>query len=328
MTITSMIFFKYRSKQIILLTKLITLGLCLLVHSNNNATTYEELAKIETVCQKSSRQCLLSLENTLTSSTAKTRKWYRLKLMQLDAFFTLQQFDKLSSEIDILLTYDELPISFSMYVYLYHAKLNYGAHEITTAKEYLNKAVNLLTEINEKYPKPMRLIEIANLQISMRDFEQAKQTLLQLELKFSTRYHPIFKRELYANLGHVAYFQSNDSLHLKYRKNSLTWALKAENNQQVGIAYNNLAWAFQKIESYENAEHNYNQAIKFAQMEQDDINGSISLLRLVEVLLLQEKVDKASKSFNLLATRTAGNFDSERHNELYRKLKLSLKEKK
>jgi len=323
-----MIVFKHQYKQKLFSARLITLCICLLIHSNNNATTYEELAIIETVCQKSSHQCLLSLDSALTTSPLKSRQWYRLKLLQLEAFFTLQQFDKLNSEIDILLTYDVLPISFSVYVYLYHAKLNYGESDITTAKEYLDKAVNLLTEINDKYPKPMRLIEIANLQISMKDFERAKQTLVQLELKFSARYHPIFKRELYANLGHVAYFQDDHSQHLQYRRQSLKWALEANNNQQVGVAYNNLAWAFQKIGSYEDAEKNYSQAIKFAQMEQDDINGSISQLRLTEVFLLQGKIEKALKIFNQLPSSSAGNYDSERHNELYRKLKLNLKETK
>jgi len=322
-----MIFFKYQNKQISFPKKLLTLCLSLLVHLNNNATTYEELAKIETICQQSSRQCLLSLDSALTSSTIKSRQWSRLKLLQLDALFTLQQFKELADEVDILLTYDGLPINFSVYVYLYHAKLSYGEKKLTTAREFLNKAVNLLTEINDKYPKPMRLIEIANLQVSMRDYEQANKTLLQLAQKFKDRYHPIFKRELYANLGHVAYFQEDIALHLQYRKESLKWALRANNNQQVGIAYNNLAWAFQKAENYEYAEKNYALAIKIAQMEQDYINGSISQIRLVEVVLLQNDIEKALKLFKQLPLRPNNKNPSEHYNKLYQKLKLKLKVK-
>lgn len=320
-------FFSYQTKLALFPTKLLTLCLGLLISCNNHATTYEEFAKIESVCQKSSGQCLFSLENALADSTSRSRQWYRLKLLQLDALFILQQFKKLSEEIDALLTYDELPINFSVYVYIYHAKLNYGKGQISTAKKYLSKAVNLLTSINDKYPKPMRLIEIANLQISMKDFEQAKSTLLQLELKFQDRYHPLFKRELYANLGHVALFQGDEALHVKYRERSLKWALKANNNQQVGIAYHNLAWAFQKAENYKYAEQHYSQAIKFSRIEQDDINGSISQLRLIEVILLQGKVDKALKFFNQLPTRPADNGYSKQYNKLYLKIKLRLKKK-
>jgi len=321
-----MIFLNDQKIGMQLSVRLLTLLLCLPMHFYNHATTYEELSQIEVVCEKSSRQCLLSLESALISTATKSRPWYRLKLLQLEALFTLQQFDKLTNEIDPLLTYDALPVSFSVYVYLYHAKLSYGRGEVTTAKVYLNKAVNLLTEINEKSPKPMRLIEIANLQISMRDFELANTTLLKLELKFKNRYHPIFKRELYANLGHVAYFRDNKELHLEYREKSLNWALKTNNNQQIGIAHNNFAWAYQDIGNYKFAEQHYSQAVKYAEMEQDEINGSISQLRLIEVVLLQEKFDKALTLFNLLPTRAAGNNDSERHNELYRKLKLRLKD--
>jgi len=53
----------------------------------------------------------------------------------------------------------------------------------------------------------MRLIEIANIQAAMKEHTLAKNTLLQLERKFEGKYHPIFKRELYANLGHIAVFQ-------------------------------------------------------------------------------------------------------------------------
>lgn len=321
-----MIFYKSQFKQLSFPTKLLTLCIGLLYLGDNNATSYDELAKIESACQRSSSQCLLLLNDALTSSTTKSRQWYRLKLLQLDAFFTLQQLEELSSELETLLTYDTLPVNFSIYVYIYHAKLLYGTKDISAAKEFLTKAVSLLTQLNDKYPKPMRLIEIANLQTSLKDYEQAKETLLQLELKFESRYHPVFKRELYANLGHVAYRQDDKVMHLKYREKSLNWALKANNNQQVGIAHNNFAWAYQQAGSYKEAEQHYNQAIEFAQKEQDDVNGSISQLRLVDVVLLQGDIDRATLLFKQLPVKSAGYYDSKRHSELYQNLKLKLKE--
>ena len=256
--------FKYLSKIAFLPTKLLTLGLTLFTYGSSNATTYDELAKIDSVCLSSASQCLLLLDDALISSPTYSRQWYRLKLHQLDAFFTLQQLNNLSAEIDALLTNTTLPINFSVYVYIYYAKLSYLKEDIKPAKEYLNRAVNLLTKINDKYPKSLRLIEIANLQTSIKDYEQAKKTLLQLELQFKGKYHPIFKRELYANLAHIANFQEDNLLQIKYRKKSLKWALRANNNQQVGIAYYNFAWAYQKVGDYKKSEKYYTQAIKFA----------------------------------------------------------------
>jgi tetratricopeptide (TPR) repeat protein len=325
-TRANMLTLKPQSKLMLCTTKLLIFCLCLVIGSRCTATTYDELAEIDRICVSSASKCLLSLEGALATSKPNSRQWYRLKLLELDALFALQQFKDLSDEIDRLLTRETLPLNFSVYVYLYHAKLSFGKKELSQAHEYLDKAINLLTQINDKYPKPMRLIEIANLQISMKDFGLAKDTLLQLELKFENRYHPIFKRELYANLGHVAYFQNDKPLHIKYRKQSLSWALKANNNQQAGIAYNNLAWAYQQTENYKFAEVNYAQSIKLAQMEQDDINGSISQLRLIEVVFLQEKLDQALILFNNLPAGAAEHYSAEHHKKLYQHLKLSLKQ--
>jgi len=319
-----MIFLQSQGKVAFFPTKLLIFSLCVFISNHCTATTYDELADIGRVCKSSPDRCLLSLDDALSSSPPNSRQWYHLKQLQLDAFFTLQQFKKLSDEIDTLLTKDSLPINFSVYVYLYHAKLSFGENQLLQAHEYLDKAVNLLTQINDKYPKPMRLIEIANLQVSLKDYGLAKDTLMQLELKFENRYHPTFKRELYANLGHVAYFQEDKILHIKYRKQSLKWALRANNNQQVGIAHNNLAWAYQQTRDYKLAEKNYTKAVKFAQREKDFINGSISQLRLVEVVLLQGKEDKALTLFNELSAGAADNYTSVQHKELYHKLKSIL----
>ncbi|PKI16752.1 tetratricopeptide repeat protein [Colwellia sp. 12G3] len=321
-----MFFWKSQTKQLLFLTKSVTLYFYLLTSSYANATTYDELVKIERICESSSNQCLLVLDDALASSTSKSRQWYRIKLLQLDALFTLQHFEKLSSEIETLLSYSALPMNFSVYVYIYHAKLSYSNKDIKPAKYYLDKALNLLTQINDKYPDPIRLIEVANLQIAMKEHEKAKITLLQLEQKFKDRYHPVFKRELYANLGHIASFQDDKLLHIEYRISSLKWAKAAKNQQQIGIAYNNLAFAYLKAGEYENAETNYTQAINIAQEEQDIINGSISQIRLIKVIFLQGKVDNALILFNELPTNIGGDKESAYYNKLYSALKLTLKQ--
>jgi len=62
-------------------------------------------------------------------------------------------------------------------------------------------------------------------------------------------------------------------------------------------------------------------------MEQDYINGSISQIRLVEVVLLQNDIEKALKLFKQLPLRPNNKNPSEHYNKLYQKLKLKLKVK-
>lgn len=114
---------------------------------------------------------MLVLDDALVSSTSKSRQWYRLKILQLDALFTLQHLEKLSLEIELLRSDNSLSMNLSVYVYIYYAKLSYRNKDIKPARDYLDKAVSLLTLINDKYPDPIRLIEIANLQISLKEYE-------------------------------------------------------------------------------------------------------------------------------------------------------------
>jgi tetratricopeptide (TPR) repeat protein len=289
-----------------------------------SSTTYNELAKIDQTCIDSSSQCLLEVETALLTSLNESRQWYRLKLLKLDALFNLQKVDQLSTEINALLTLKTRPINFSVYVYIYHAKILNSIKDNTLAKKYIEKAINLLKQINDKYPDPMRLIEIANIQLSMKEYTLAKSTLLQLEQKFEGKYHPIFKRELYANLGHIAVFQKDHALHVTYREKSLKWALSVNNNQQIGIAYYNLARAYSSANRYELAQESYENSITYATIEKDTIIAYTSQLRLVELFLLQGESDKAFKLFNQLPALSVDNKLSVYFKALHHELKLKL----
>ena len=320
-----MLFLTVNNKRFSSIAMTVLISASFIVHNSALATSYQEITKIDKQCQASSNECLKVIDDALSSLIINSRPWAHLKLLQLDALFNLQKFDALAQELTPLIANDNLPVNFSVYVYIYHAKLLLGNQEKDLAQQYLAKAVSLLNEINDKYPEPVRLIEIANVQIVLKDYQQANKTLLQLELKFKDRYHPVFKRELYANLGHIAYFQDEKALHIRYREKSLEWAIEANNNQQVGIAYSNLAVAFRKAGNYQLSEQNYKQAVKISQVEQDDINGAISNIRLIEVILLQGKDEEAKKLFNAIPLTSTVFEKSAYYSEIYQALKLTLK---
>ena len=222
-----MLFLTVNNKRFSSIAMTVLISASFIVHNSALATSYQEITKIDKQCQASSNECLKVIDDALSSLIINSRPWAHLKLLQLDALFNLQKFDALAQELTPLIANDNLPVNFSVYVYIYHAKLLLGNQEKDLAQQYLAKAVSLLNEINDKYPEPVRLIEIANVQIVLKDYQQAKKTLQQLELKFKDRYHPVFKRELYANLGHIAYFQDEKALHIRYREKSLEWAIEA-----------------------------------------------------------------------------------------------------
>ncbi|MCW8833053.1 MAG: hypothetical protein OQK09_11315 [Colwellia sp.] len=289
----------------------------------------EEINKIETICQQSTPQCLALLEVGLNDSQEYSRQWYRFKQLRLVALFELQRLELLQQEINQWLVAigepnNDIPPSFAVYIYIYHAKLLVGIADDKEVNLYLNKAVNLLSDINSKLPSPLRLIEIANLQISMHEFEKAKLTLLSLESKFKERHNPIFKQELYANLGHIAWQQDDKNLHIEYRQKSLKWALEAPNTQQKSVAHINLAFAYQKAELFKDAEINYRASLKFAELIDDDRTCESARLRLLEVVYLQDKIEQAKSLFNNFPRDFESQITTKHNQVLYQELKAKL----
>ena len=284
----------------------------------------EELADIESTCLISSPACLVHLEEGLNSSEPRSRQWFRFKQLRLINLFDLQKWELLKKEVNVWLLDEKMPPNFAVYVYIYHAKLHANDKSTQEFSFYLTKATNLLSEINSKSFSPLRLIEIANLQISHRKYAQAKETLLQLEIQFSQRDYPIFKQELYANLGHIALVEKKYNEHVQYRLKSLTSTLKTDNAQQISIAYTNLAYAFQLVKDYKKSKENYELSIKYSEKSLDDNTTIRSKMRLVQVLLLLNEKVEAEKIFTKLSTTFTYQVTSKSNLPLYQELKTAL----
>jgi tetratricopeptide (TPR) repeat protein len=283
-----------------------------------------ELTKIEEICLQSSPECLAYLEIGLNASKPYSRQWFRFKQLRLFNLFDLKKWTLLRQEVNYWLLDDKMPTNFAVYVYIYHAKLKFSEQSTAEYTHYLTKATNLLSEINTKSFSPLRLIEIANLQISLQNYAQAKQTLKQLDKKFAKRDYPVFKQELYANLGHIALKENNHEEHIQYRQKSLKWALNTPNQQQIAIAYANLAWAYQAVKQYKKSAINYKTSIDYSKKVHDDNTTIRSQMRLVQVLCLQGIIDEAEKLYTHISMNSFNQLTSETNYELYQELQILL----
>lgn len=287
----------------------------------------EELVEIENTCLISSPVCLAHLEEGLNSTEPRSRQWFRFKQLRLLNLFDLQKWELLQQEVNLWLFDTNLPPSFAVYVYIFQAKLHASDNSSDEFSYYLTKATDLLSAINEKSFSPLRLIEIANLQISHAKYSQAKKTLLQLEKKFSQREFPEFKKELYANLGHIALVEKKYDEHLQYRLRSLSSTLETKNNQQISIAYTNLAYAFQLVKKYEKSKDNYKLSIDYSEKHLDYNTTIRSKMRLIQVLILLNEKAEARKIFTDLSTRSHNQITSKYNLKLYQELKAGLSTK-
>ncbi len=268
---------------------------------SNNAS---ELRKtIDNTCIHSSYDCLKNIKYLLANTQQNSRMWFKYKLLQMDALYILQNDTTLLEITNYWLDKTNAPVIFQVYVQIYKAKLSLAIGKNIDGNKYLSKAVKLLSLINDSIPKPMRLIEIANLLYVNNRIEEARATLLNLEKIYAKRNVPLFNRELYGNLGHIAGKSKQFKLQLDYRKKALFWALEYKNEQQIGIVYYNLARAQQTLKQYADAEKSYKMALKFSIKSHDKITQLGSQLRVVEVMYQQNKKQTAQKLFASLSQK-------------------------
>lgn len=270
---------------------------CIPFASADLTNTRQTNAKFTEICAISSSDCLDNSSHYLQNVTLQSRLWYKYKLLELEALFNLQRFDKLREEANYWSTQPSIPVTFKVYVLIYRAKLSSGRVSKEITQTYLDEAITTLSEIHEMVPRPMRLIEIANLQLSNDQPEAAKQTLLSLEKKFSHNASPLFNRELYANLGHAAIRLNELDEHIIYREKSLDGAINVGNAQQIGVAGYNLGRAYQMKSRLNEALITFEQSAENAKKASDKTTEISATMRVIEVTYLKGDKEKARNLF-------------------------------
>lgn len=301
-----------------------------------NSFNGNQLKNIEVACQQSSPECLAYLEQGVNLTKPYSRQWFRFKKLRLENLFALQKYHQLQKEVDYWVQQKNLPVHFAVDLYIYQAKLlKYDAlhsnddvkvkeDKIRQTKDILKKASQILNEMNTAFESPIKLIEIANLQFSLKNYEVAKQSLLQLEKKYIHRDDPIFKQELYGNLGHIARDEGKFEQSVNYYLESLKWTIVINNNQQLATNNYNVAFSYQKAKNYLNAEHYYRESIKYAILADDDRAKENSTLRLIEVTQQQGNINKAKEMLVTLPEVFVKDIQLMPNKALYQQLKQSL----
>ncbi|NMP33220.1 hypothetical protein HII17_16830 [Thalassotalea sp. M1531] len=279
---------------------------------------------IETICQQSSAKCLEIIDTKLNKTSYPSRTWYKLKLLQLEAHFLLGNIAQLNKALMPFLDNEDLPMSFLVYVKIYHAKVMNQLGDSQAAQQDLAQALNLLHEIQEHLPRPMRLIEIANLQILNKQYNQAEQTLLLLEKRYAQDALPLFNQELYANLGHIAARLDKLVDYFVYTEKSLFYALKTDNKQQISVAHYNFARAAMINGSLAKARENFMHALLQATLAKDFATQIDAKIRLIEIALRENNSIRVKELLpQLKQTALSYDFDLKEY-QLYQQLQAKL----
>lgn len=255
---------------------------------------------IGTICQFSPAECLDKVNLELKGVKQKSRIWFSLMQFKLSSLFILQHGEELYAETKRWIHDEDLPIAFQVTLYMYYAKscIFYGDPE--EGKRYIYKAKEKLALMNEAYPSPIKLIEIANLQIYIGEHAEAYASLNALKIKYKNSQNPHFMMELSAHLGHIARHLGYFDEALSHWHETVPWSYKYGNEQQIATVLFNLGQAQQHLGQYLFAEKSYLSTIEHAEIAQDNIKLSHARLYLAEVKLIMGDKQKAQALFLLL----------------------------
>lgn len=273
----------------------------LMVQASALTTAQMSVAEIHLICKKSPAECIPVINENLLKTAKKSRIWFDLMQYKIEALFLLQDIDQLHEVTKPWINEEDLPIPFKISVYIYYAKSvrytdeNNADFVKSEHKKYIQKAEGQLSLMNDAYPDPMLLIQLANLKMFAGEYQEAYQSLQSLELKYRKHPNPEIKLDLYGNLAHLAD-------HLNYKKQAvfywlecLIWAKEFNNTQQIATVYYNLANSQVNNQEFTEAKQSYLSAIYHSTAANDDAKRAQSQYFLAKLMIQQGLITQAKE---------------------------------
>jgi hypothetical protein len=248
---------------------------------------------LEKTCQLSPAKCLIQIEDKLLTTPKRSRLWFSLMQYKIENLFVLQKTEELYQQTAYWVKQDNLPVSFQLTVYIYYAKSILGQGKTDEGTKYIHKAKQQLLMINEVYPAPIRLIEIANLQMFIGELNEAYLTLQELSVTYKKSRNAHFMMELYGHLAHIARQLNYFDEELTYWQVALTWGYELGNTQQIAVILYNKARAQHIAKMLDKAATTYQQSIITAEQAQDFVKASHARLYFAELRADQTKKEEA-----------------------------------
>ncbi|WP_206486164.1 tetratricopeptide repeat protein [Thalassotalea sp. G2M2-11] len=256
----------------------------------NNEIT---LKKISATCVNSPYNCLKNIDRLLDNTSPNSRIFFELLQYKYEALFNLQKTQSLYKETKQWLNQPELPFLFQISNAIYFAKTAIRLELIEEGMESYQFAKSLLGQMNKEYPSPIRLVQFANLQMQIDEFEQAYELLSSLKQKYANSPDAYFMLELNGNLAHAANQLGKKELALLQWQETVKWAEIYGNQQQLAVVLFNLADIYEQLKQYPKAANTFAKANTIATQAGDTIKANQANYHLVRVFIKQRQYCQA-----------------------------------
>ncbi|MEW6990523.1 tetratricopeptide repeat protein [Colwelliaceae bacterium 6441] len=259
-----------------------------------------QLTRIANICLQSPVDCLVHVDKALLSTPKKSRIYFEILQYKFESLFNLQKNDELYLATKPWVNEPNLPIHFTVTNAIYFAKSAWHIGEKSAAKHSYHIAKNLLGKVNEEYPSPIRLVQFANLQMQLKEHQQAYNLMSALAHKYPNSPDTRFMTELHGNLGHAANQLGKTELALTHWQETKKWVYLFGNKQQIAVVLFNLADIYDQLEHYPAAEKSFKEAMAFSQKAGDKMKENQSRYRLLSTRLKQTQVCDNSLLFTTI----------------------------
>ncbi len=246
---------------------------------------YNDICETQTAIKVCEKQILAakSQEKPLTM------RWYKVAGYYLDFLYDQNKFTTLDQQTEQLIQLENNPDSFLIQLYYYRAKALSAVGRRTEGKAYGLKAIEMLKKTVDAFPKPIREVEIANLEYVYGDAHSAYTLLQNIHNKYKRIQDPILHLEIQSNMAHIQDKLGNLIKSQQHRQHAFFWAKESGNTHYLAIAAGNLAYTYNLNQQYDQAFTAYQYAVTLLEK-----NGSFELmsryyLRLIE---LTQKLNK------------------------------------
>lgn len=249
-----------------------------------NLSSAESISDHEQFCSSAVQQsCLQFIRQQLNTQPPASVSWFKIKSYELDYLFDKLQFAELKQQTGQLLTLSSVPGSFTAQLYFYHAKVLYSEGDKEQARHYAGLALNQLQGAFDTFGAPLRLVELANLHYSLREYDKADALLNDAAAHFKKNKDPLFWFEWYSNKALIEHGNDQLATAASLREQALNAAKQLGHSGKMITALGNLARTQQLLQQYDAAYINYQQAMTYMQDGSDDINKAIYQLRMAEI---------------------------------------------
>lgn len=283
----------------------------------------EHLSDHQEYCRQSPQiPCLTLLAQDLAQTPQHSLQWFKLQSYRLDYLYDKVQYSQLHDESNQLLKITDAPQAFRTQLYFYQVKTSLARGDSAAAARYTALASQNLDAIYQAFSAPMRLLELANLQIASGHYQQAWEILLHAEQRFYKSRDPLFLFELNSNKAGVRHAQQALDDAAYYRKLALDAVLPSGRYHDIIVAFGNLARTYQLSGKLGLAVDYYEQSLIYMRAGTDDLLHAVHRLRLAELYFDLQRPAKAAAYLQQVKSDILG----DGHKVLYQTLLTALRQ--